>query len=464
VNTVGPHSAVSVKRRIDVWLLLILLAAFGLRLHLAISEAYLHDEINTAIPLAETISFTPGAVHLPLRGENHGALPAYVVKASRAMFGTSMLGTRLLHVLLGLFTVVLVSLIARQWYGPVAARWAAALMAFNEYYLGVSSRATAHVPHMLFVALAVYALSRFLARERAAYLYGAALALGLAFYCKEHSALLLPVFFFTLLAQKKFRPWLWRPQVYVACAIYALVLAPDVIWNAETNPETAQVTYNDTTMNQATYRAHLQRIGGLGFSLYPSMFYERQPVRSAYAAVTGGELHDETPEYPSVNPALGVLLIGAVLLSTFGAVGRDDVRVFLLIFWWGIFAFFTLIKKGDPPGRLDPVSWIWVETTILPAIVLTGARLATAAGKTRAVMWLFAAAALMYACEAPLAASLDVADVVNEGMSAISHSLQVLAEGSVVAVRSHPLRALMLATAAGGVGGVITGWLLRGRR
>jgi hypothetical protein len=51
--------------------------------------------------------------------------------------------------------------------------------------------------------------------------------------------------------------------------------------------------------------------------------------------------------------------------------------------FWGIFAFFTLIKKGDPPGRLDPVSWIWVEITIVPAVILAGARLTELTAKWR---------------------------------------------------------------------------------
>ena len=153
-------------RRIDTILLLILLAALAVRVHLATTREYIHDEDNTAIPLSKTISFELGNLHLPLRGENHPALPAYVVKASSTLFGTSRLGYRLMHVLLGLVTIVAVYSLTRQWYGPVAARWAAAFLAFNEYYLNVSSRATAHVPHLLCVTAAVYAFSRFLASER----------------------------------------------------------------------------------------------------------------------------------------------------------------------------------------------------------------------------------------------------------------------------------------------------------
>src|SRR5262245_17647842 len=112
-------------RQIDLVLLLILAVAFGCRLYLAATAPYIHDENNNAIPLAQTISFSPGSIHLPLRGENHGALPAYVVKASSSVFGTTPLAYRSLHIFLSLCTIALVYAMARDWYGPASGRWAA---------------------------------------------------------------------------------------------------------------------------------------------------------------------------------------------------------------------------------------------------------------------------------------------------------------------------------------------------
>jgi 4-amino-4-deoxy-L-arabinose transferase-like glycosyltransferase len=381
----------------DRWFLLILLAALVVRVQLAMTREYIHDEENTAIPISKTISFAPGNLHLPLRGENHPALPAYVVKASSTLFGTTHLGYRSMHVLLGLVTIVLVYSLTRQWYGPVPARWAAAFLAFNEYYLNVSSRATAHVPNLLLVTGAVYAFSRFLATERVIYLYAAGASAGLAFYCKESTGLLLPVFALTLLISKH-RRWLLSPHVYLAIATYVLVITPDIAWNLRTNPDTATVTYNNQTHGQATYAAHLRRVGGLGLSPYPSMFYFRGPVTALYARVTGSELKDETTEYWSVNSAIGALLVGAVVVTTVRGASPDQLRLFLLVMFWGIFTFFTLIKKGDPPGRLDPVSWIWVEVTIIPAIILAAARLGDLTGRWRVLSWTFATLALVTAC------------------------------------------------------------------
>ena len=384
-------------RRIDPVLILILLVALVVRVGLGVTREYIHDEINTAIPLSKTISFEPGHLNLPLRGENHPALPAYVVKASSTVFGTSRVGYRGMHILLGLLTIAMVYAMTRQWYGPVPARWAAALMAFNEYYLNVSSRATAHVPNLLFVTAAVYAFSRFLATERPRYLYLAGASVGIAFYCKESTALLLPVFALTLLVSKH-RRWLLKPQIYLACAAYALVISPDIMWNLRANPATTTVTYNDRTVGQATYATHLRRIGGLGLSPYPAMFYLRSTVKALALGLTGNALKDETQEYSSVNVAIGVPHLGAVLATTLRTASRDQLQVFLLVMFWAIFGFFTLIKRGTVTGRLDPVSWIWVEVTIVPAVMMAGARLADVSGKWRVPAWAAAAAALVWAC------------------------------------------------------------------
>ncbi len=383
-------------RRVDVICLLILLVALTVRLHLAATVEYIHDEVNNAIPLSKTISLEPGHVNLPMRGENHGALPAYVAKASSVLFGTTPFAYRSLHVLLGMATIVLIFLLTREWYGPVAARWAAALLAFNEYSLDVSSRVTAHAPHLFLIAAALYAFSRFLRAQRVVYLYAAGAFVGLAFYCKEHSALLLPVFLATL-ALPANRRWLRSPHVYLAGLVFVLLLGPDLYWNMTTDWETAKVTYGDQPALQAHYQNHLRRLGGIALSPYPSMFYGRSAVRSLYLRFTGRELYDETAEYHSMNVALGVLLLGAVLVTTFRLQERDRLRGFLLLLFWGVFGFFSLIKKGDPPGRLGAVSWMWVEFTILPAVILAGTRLAGAAGKWRAVAWVFGGAALLYA-------------------------------------------------------------------
>ena len=398
ITTESPALRVASGKRIDVVFLVILLAALLIRIALATTSPYIHDEENTSIPLSKTISFSLSDPHLPLRGENHGALPAYLVKAGSSLFGTTPMAYRAFHVLIGLCTIVMIYILTNQLFGPLAARWAAALMAFNEYFLSFSARATANTPYLFFITMAVYVFSRFLATERAVHLYAAAVATGLAFYCKEHAVLLLPVFLVMLLGDR-YRHWLRSPHAYLAVGVFALVIGPDLVWNLRADPDTVKVSYGSGTLGQATYSTHLQRIGGIGFSPYPAMFYAKGPVTQLIGFMTGTELPDVTPEYHALNPVIGLLLVGAVLAATMSHASRDVRRRFLLLLACGVFVFFTLVKRGDPPYRLAAVNWVWVEGTLIPAVILAGGFLAGLTGRARTVIWILSAVALMYAVD-----------------------------------------------------------------
>jgi 4-amino-4-deoxy-L-arabinose transferase-like glycosyltransferase len=383
VTDASETAASSRHHRFDAVLLLILIVTFASRLVLASTQSLVYDEYNTTIPLAEKIHFSGDHRYLPLRAINHPALPAYVVKASRALLDTTEpIGYRGLHVIGGLGIVLLAYLMTHQWYGRTAARWAAALMAFNEYSLDVGTRATAHVPFLFCVTAAVYSFSRFLHEQRLSFLYSAAVALAFAFYAKEHAALLLPLFFATLCVPS-WRGWLRGPHVYAAAVLFFLIIAPDIIWNLMRAQD-----------SQVTYGRHLQRIGGLGFSIYPTAFYAKAAVIALHDAWTGRAFDDNTAEYLSMNVALGVVLLAGVTATTVRHAPNDRARPYFLLLFWGVFGFFTLIRKGTPDG-LDSVSWIWVDTTMIPAIVLTAAMLAGSIGRVRAGLWTFAAFSLV---------------------------------------------------------------------
>ncbi len=366
----------------DPWVVALFVASLILRVYVASTQPYIHDEENNAIPLAETISFAPGSLNLPLRGENHGALPAYIVKISGTLFGESPLGYRMLHVALGLGTLVFVYVMTRQWGGLGAARWATALLSFNEYFLPVTARATAHAPFLFLLAAAAYAFSRFLGTARPGCLFVSGAAVGLAFYCKETSVLLLPAFFLTI-AASDLRGWLGRPHVYAAAALCALLVAPDMYWNLSTSPDETMVNYGDQPALQAHYSSHLRRIGGVGFSPYPLVFYGRAAVMPAYAALTGTTPVDDLPEYASMNPGLGLLLLAAVVTTTVAGTGRSRQGLFLLFFFWLVFGLFSVIQPGNPPGRLSPINWNWVEPTMLAAVVMAGTRISALEGRWR---------------------------------------------------------------------------------
>ena len=161
-----------------------------------------------------------------------------------------------------------------------------------------------------------------------------------------------------------------------------------------------------------------------------------------------------------MNPMLGVLLLCGLVITTLRFAGRDDVGTFLLLVFWGLFGVFTFIEKGNPPGRLDPVSWIWVEASIVPGghpdrrppgrrdgegenrgVDALRGRLAVRGGAAGIGGWADEASAPRRTCPTPR-----------------NHEAQMLAIDTVDRVRARPLRAVALAAGAGVAIGVLAGF------
>jgi 4-amino-4-deoxy-L-arabinose transferase-like glycosyltransferase len=369
------------------WVLLCVLAAsLWMRLHLATTKPYLPDEVERSFKLANSISWSPELVNLPIRGVDHPALPSYFVKLSRSLFGWSPLGQRLVHILTGLLTLLVVFRIADEWSGVVAARWAAGLLAFNEYHIGVSSYATAKGPFLFFVALALYAFTRFLTGERRSSLYLAAGFTGVAFYAKEHAALLLPVFLLTL-AQARYRRRLRWTGFLTTALVFFVVISPDLIWNMRAAPDGDHATYGD----------HLARIGGLGFTRHYFLFFARDAIQALNVWLTGEPEIDTVAENPSMNSVLGLVLVASVVVHTFRRRRGDPISAFLLVTFWAILGFFVLIRPGDTSVERDPLAWYWVDAVLFPAVIVAGHVLATTTGSMRILAWSVASGAIAYA-------------------------------------------------------------------
>ena len=92
-------------------------------------------------------------------------MPAYLNKAASLIYGRSLLGYRAAAVLWGVGTVLLAYLFALRWGRP-AARWAALLLAFNEYHMAAASEVMEIGPYLFFNLLAIYAMARYLDSER----------------------------------------------------------------------------------------------------------------------------------------------------------------------------------------------------------------------------------------------------------------------------------------------------------
>lgn len=359
---------------------LLLLLAVLARTFLASSTAYVWDEDRDWIHVAESISFEPDRLHLPVRAIAHPALPAYLIKASGALFGRTPLGFRLASVLAGTITVLVIYAAAKSSFGNRGALWTAALFAFNEYHICISSLAVQKSFYLMFATISIACYLRFVRSRSPRMLHAAALSLGLAFLCYEIAALVVVAILLDMLLSER-RALLRTAAPYLALALFLIVISPDLYWN---------LARGATSGGEYGYTDHLSRFGGVAVSLEPLTFFLRALVRRVVAAF-GGEFVDPMPEYRAMNPLIGSILLGSVALTTLAAIrsrrSRFSTTMPLLLTFWCVFLFFVFLKTSSAPGSdADRVSWIWCDLALVPAALIFGHTMATlGAGKRRAM-------------------------------------------------------------------------------
>lgn len=342
-------------------LLLVALMALIPRLYVATTTTYVWDEERDWIPLANSISLEPATWNTPIRGAYHPALPAYGIALGRAVLGHNVLGSRAVGLMLGVATVVLIFVLVRGAWGTLGAAWIGSLLlAANEYHIHASLLATEKAYYLFFAAVAVLFFLRFLQQERAKWLYLAAAATGFSFLCKETAALLVPVFFITLVASRH-RVWFRRWEPYVAVLLFVLVISPDLWWNFGSPHAGAR----------ADYRKHLLGIGSLGITYQPMVLYGREAVAWLLAKV-GRPFYDNAEEYAAGNFLLSLVIAAGVVSTAWHSKKRGDARVvlFLTLFAF-VFLFFTVVGRGGT-ADLDAFGFFWGDLSLIGGVVLGG--------------------------------------------------------------------------------------------
>ena len=364
-------------------LLTIITIAFLMRLFLAATFPYIWVEENEYIPLAESISLRGESLNLPIRGWHHPALPGYFIKAGGFLFGKNPIGFRFFGIIAGILMIVVASRLSDIWAGPIAARWTAVLLAFNEYHIGVSALAVDIIYYYTFAMLALYFFCRFLQKESPGYLYASSIMIGFAFLCREIIIIFLPVFVMCLLSSR-YRSWFKRKEPYLAFFVFFLIISPDLCWNVTTKEN-----------NQVRLIDHLSRIGGLGFTPNYLLFYARDIFRRF-----GWQYFlDGYAEFPTMNMVFGAIFIGCVIRETLRIKWEDPVRNLMLLTFWVILVFFMLIRPGMNMSRRldDNFGWLWIDLTLLPAILLTGSCVASLEKNWKTLAYIAISAGILYA-------------------------------------------------------------------
>ena len=351
-----------IELRLPKTLWLILAVALLLRVVGAWRANLIFDE-TAHWALAQTINFQPDGLHLVSRSLDHPLLSIYVLKLGSLTFGTSALGLRLLHLLIGTATCVGVYFLGKRAFSEGAGLWAAGLLAVDQFHASWSRVFMPEVLMLLFVSLALLQFLRVAqsGTTRSYLLLG--VLLGLAYLAKEPAILLLPIFWTCLLVTPEYRHVLRRPAWYLAHGVFLLVIAPDVIWNL--TQLTESYLYRDAAMAAEPIRLSLK-----SFSLY---------LGEVFRCLIGADVLDVDYAQGNVyacHPVAGILYLAAIVAAV-GNRKAPPVRLLLVTFLF-VFVIFLVM----PGGQTFEPFW-WASISLIPAVVCAGWVLDWASGGGR---------------------------------------------------------------------------------
>ena len=342
---------------------------------------------------AQRISLSPGAVRLPLHGAFHPLFEAYLIKLSMVLFAKNPLGlispqlealfaARCLHVLLSSATIVVMYLLVKEGTGRKAAVWAAGIVAFSQFHIHFSRTIIQTAPLLFFANLALLFFWKAVKNGSGRSLIIAGASTGLAYLCEETGALLWPIFILFLVLSGRWESWLKRWETYAALCVFALVIAPDLVWNLSArNPDIG---------------FHLTRAASFrGPSLLPASLFIGELflalVKDIFSFVGGfGRPPRWNVAYAPEHWVLGVMSLTAVAVSI--RKWKDDFAKLLLIMFFFVFGFFTFFAAKGLWGNLN--FW-WASLSVLPAFALLGATWSDVA-KKKTLFRLLPAVSLAY--------------------------------------------------------------------
>lgn len=205
---------------------------------IALGAAAVRLALAAIIPLApDETYYWEWSRHLAAGYFDHPPAIALLIRAGTAVFGTTPFGVRVMPVLAGLGTVLIVVWLARRLGGDRAALWAAVLSTCVPLAAAGMLLATPDAPLLVTVAAALVAAERAVSapvRSRDALVWWAigGVCLGAAFSSKYSSVLLPLGVLIALLVSRSLRARLAAPGPYLALGLALIVFAPALVWNA----------------------------------------------------------------------------------------------------------------------------------------------------------------------------------------------------------------------------------------
>jgi dolichol-phosphate mannosyltransferase len=171
------------------------------------------------------------ARHLDWGYFDHPPMVAWAIALGRLVLGDTPLGVRLIPLLLGLGTILLLVRMAQRFFGKAAAQCVVLLYAVQPAMFFVAGWGFPDAPLLFFWTLTLTWVWQALETRNPTWWLAAGAALGGGMLSKYTAAFLVPSVLLYLLCSGRDRRWLATPWPYLAGVCSLVVFTPVLYWN-----------------------------------------------------------------------------------------------------------------------------------------------------------------------------------------------------------------------------------------
>jgi len=302
------------------------------------------------VPLAKHISFSLHNFYLPIESglTNHLIFTDFVVKFGLNMFGETPLGMRLIFIILGMFSLVLVYKLLK-FYSPEAAIFGIFLLAFNQYNIGQSILADSPGLVVFFSILSTYVFWVGV-NGRKTTLWALGLIWICSYFTQELIVVFVPVYYLFILVSPEYRKFAKNKAIIFSyCSFFAVVIFH--LW---------YINHYGTSLEYFSVPGYVE----LSFkpTLTGVICYLIRPI---CAILKWDYKLTYNWEIPLMSGLSGIVLFSGIIYSIKNH--KDTMVRLLLLLTCSQIAIFTFVKTNDfiwgEPN--------WTKLSFIPAVCLT---------------------------------------------------------------------------------------------
>jgi len=296
------------------------------------------------------------AQHLDIGYLDHPLAVAWIIKLFTSLMGNIEFAVRFGAFLCWFVTAYFSYRLAREVVNEACAKWALILVAVLPAYFSFSWFMTPDVPLAALWVTAIYYMHQAIVREDKRAWLGVGIAIGLGMISKYTIALIAAALLLFVVADKRSRKWLFRPEPYVAVAITCILFTPVIVWNVQ--HEWASILFQSQHRISSGYSFSLPRF-----------------INNVLIMITP----------TGVLSVIAIIIFRKALLSAADTVNRDSQgsleRSYLLLAWLAlfpviVFAVLSLFRES----KLNWTGPSWLGLLPFIALLITS-KLASGAPK-----------------------------------------------------------------------------------